>query len=219
MNELSTELSKNLNEKFMTTKELAEQLKTTKDVILANGKKCFPNKVIEHGKPTFWSNVEITVILDYMKTHFSNNRSVELNSTVKNTSTELTPALRIRKAMLEMQSAYEDELEILRQKNEAQQNLLNEQKPKVETYNNFLSREKFSNFRDSANYFGISQKELMSFLKSKYIYKNSIGEYRAYSEYSEYFTLRPFDKGKDKVGQQLMLNLKGLEFFGQFFKK
>lgn len=211
--------NKKLNEKFMTTKELAEQLKTTKDVILANGKKCFPNKVIEHGKPTFWSNVEITVILDYMKTHFSNNRSVELNSTVKNTSTELTPALRIRKAMLEMQSAYEDELEILRQKNEAQQNLLNEQKPKVETYNNFLSREKFSNFRDSANYFGISQKELMSFLKSKYIYKNSIGEYRAYSEYSEYFTLRPFDKGKDKVGQQLMLNLKGLEFFGQFFKK
>lgn len=189
---VSTKLNKNLNEKLMTTKKVAEVLKTTKDVILANGKKCFPNKVIEHGKPTFWSNAEITIILDYMKTHSSNNRSVELNSTVENTITDLTPALKIKKAFDLMQEGYEEELAILKAKNA-------ELQPKADCYDNFLARDKFCNFRDSANYFGISQKELMSFLKSKYIYKNSIGEYRAYSEYSEYFTLRPFDKGKDKV--------------------
>lgn len=106
------------NKETVTTKELAEQLKTTKDVILANARKCLPAKKIEHGKPTFWSKAEVTVILDYIKTHSSNSRSVEFNSTVSNATTELSPALRIRKAMLEMQAAYEDELAILKARSE-----------------------------------------------------------------------------------------------------
>ena len=85
------------NSETMTTKELANFLKTTKDVVLANAKKCLPNKKIEHGKPTYWNKAEVTVLLDYMQNHKSNNRSVELNSTVENTSTDLTPALKLKK--------------------------------------------------------------------------------------------------------------------------
>lgn len=86
-------------------------------------------------------------------------------------------------------------------------------KPKEIVYDDFLSRDKFCNFRDGANYLGISQSEFMDILKSKYIYKNNIGEYRAYAEYTDYFTLRPFARGTERTGQQLMLNLQGLEYF------
>lgn len=91
--------------------------------------------------------------------------------------------------------------------------------PKAEVYDDFLSRDKFCNFRDGANYLGISQSEFMDLLKSKYIYKNNIGEYRAYAEYTDYFTLRPFARGTERTGQQLMLNLQGLEYFKTRIKK
>lgn len=105
------------NEKTMTTKEVAEALNTTKDVVLANARKCLQNKQIEHGKATYWTQKEITILLDYMKSHNSNNRSVEFNSTVENTTTDLTPALKIKKAMELMQEGYEEELQILCAKN------------------------------------------------------------------------------------------------------
>lgn len=110
----------NTIEKLMTTKEVAEVLKTTKDVVLANAKKCLPNKVIEPYKATFWNQAEITVLIDYMQQHTSNNRSVELNSTLSEIKTELTPALKIKKAFDLMQEGYEEELAILRNKLEEQ---------------------------------------------------------------------------------------------------
>ena len=119
MNELSL-----FEEQTVTTKELAEQLHTTKDVVLANAKKCLPNKRIEQGKPTLWNKAEVTVILDYMKTHASNNRSVEFNSTVENYSTELTPALKIKKAFDLMQEGYEEELARLRDENNRKQAII-----------------------------------------------------------------------------------------------
>ena len=124
MNELTTE-------KRMTTKEVADYLGTTKDVVLANARKCL-SKVIEHGKTTYWTNSEITILLDYMKGHVSNNRSVEFNSTVKNTSTTLTPALKIKKAFDLMQEGYEEELARLKQENAEQKQQLLEQKEDVE---------------------------------------------------------------------------------------
>ncbi len=110
----------NTIEKLMTTKEVAEVLKTTKDVVLANAKKCLPNKVIEPYKATFWNQAEITVLIDYMKQHTSNNRSVEFKSTLSEIKTELTPALKIKKAFDLMQEGYEEELAILRNKLEEQ---------------------------------------------------------------------------------------------------
>lgn len=133
---------------------------------------------------------------------------------------------RYRQYLINLEKAWNDPVMVMKRAleyaNKRAEQLLSEcaaMKPKAVVYDNYLSRDKFCNFRDAANYFGIKQNELMSLLKSKYIYKNSSGEYRAYSEYSEYFTLRPFDKGADKVGQQLMLNIKGIEFFGNILQK
>lgn len=199
-------------EQTVTTKELAEQLNTTKDVVIANARKCLPDKIFEHGKSTYWNQAEVTILLDYMKTHTSNNRSVELNSTVENASTDLTPALKIKKAMELMQEGYQEEIARLEALNKEQEQKLVEQQPKVESYDQFVAREKFCNFTDAANYLHIKRNELIEILKTKYIYKNSVGEYRAYSEYTRYFALRPFEKGQ-RVGQQLMFTIEGLEYF------
>lgn len=191
------------NDVSITTRELAEQLGTRPNVITENAKKCLPNKRIENGKPTYWSKAEVTVLIEQLKT--SNPNQHNLSRSMIGISTDLTPALRIRNAMLEMQAAYEDELAILRAKNE-------EMQPKAVVYDEFVEREKFCNFRDGANYLRVSQSDFMKLLKSRYIYKNSSGEYRCYGEFSDYFALRPFSLG-EKTRQQLMLTIKGLEFF------
>lgn len=198
----------------ITTKELADQLHTTKDVIIANAKKCLPDKTIVHGKQTLWDSAEVTIILDYMKSHTSNNRSVELNSTVENTSTALTPALKIKKAMELMQEGYEEELANLRAINAEQSDQIAELTPQAQGYLEYVDRGRFCNFRDAANYMHIPQNEFMDLLRSKYIYKNSVGEYRCYAQYNELFALRPFTKG-EQTGQQLMLTIAGLNYFGR----
>lgn len=103
-------------------------------------------------------------------------------------------------------------LEDAKRKIEVQQKQIEVMTPKAIVYDEFVSRDKFCNFRDGSNYLHMKQSEFMTLLKSKYIYKNESGEYRCYAEYSEYFTLRPFTRG-DKTRQQLMLSIRGLEFF------
>ena len=82
---------------LISTSELANQLNTTKDVILAVVKKCLPNKEIKHGKATYFNEIETTLIIDHMKNNVSNNRSVELNSTVSTTTTNKENQLKMYK--------------------------------------------------------------------------------------------------------------------------
>lgn len=198
------------NEKLMTTKEIAEQLGTRPNVITENAKKCLPDKVIENGKTTYWTQAEVTVLLECMKSNNANQH--DLSRSLIGISTELTPALKLKKALELAQEAYEEELQILRAKTEEQERTIAEQKPKALAYDEFVSRGKFCNFRDAANYLHTKQGTFMSLLKSKYIYKNEADEYRCYSQYSNYFALRPFTVG-DRTRQQLMLTLEGLNFF------
>mgnify|MGYP003571341752 CR=1 FL=1 len=100
-----------------------------------------------------------------------------------------------------------------------QQKQIAELKPKADVYDDYVERGQFCNFRDAANYLRVSQTELMDLLKSKYIYKNSVGEYRNYAEYSELFILRPFEKGKNRTGQQLLLTIAGLNYFGRILSE
>lgn len=100
-----------------------------------------------------------------------------------------------------------------------QQKQIAKLKPKADVYDGYVERGQFCNFRDAANYLRVSQTELMDLLKSKYIYKNSVGEYRNYAEYSELFILRPFEKGKDRAGQQLLLTIAGLNYFGRILSE
>lgn len=90
-----------------TTAEVAQQLFVTPIVIIEDAKKCLPNKRIEIGKTTFWTQEEITILRDFIKSH----------RVGVGVSTDLTPALKIKKAMELMQEGYEEELAILKAKN------------------------------------------------------------------------------------------------------
>jgi prophage antirepressor-like protein/phage antirepressor YoqD-like protein len=118
-----------INEVISTT-EFAKQLKTTNDVILSNARKCLPDKTIENGKTTYWDKKEVTLIIDYMQ---KNNNRTDLTTfdTVSKVSTELTPALKIKQAMLLMQEGYEEELAIIKQRAETAEQMCIEQKPDV----------------------------------------------------------------------------------------
>lgn len=97
-------------EEMIATKELAKQLNTSPKVILENARKCLPNKKIENGKATLWNKAEVTVLIDCLKNNSSNHASDLYFESKGAISTELTPALKIRNAMLMMQEAYEEEL-------------------------------------------------------------------------------------------------------------
>ena len=108
----------------MTTKEVANTLGTTPNVITENGKKLFPNKEVQNGKATEWTDEEVTILIDYMQKHPSNNAGKAISSTYRSSlSTKLTPALKIKQAMLLMQEGYEEEIARL----EAEKKALEEQ--------------------------------------------------------------------------------------------
>ena len=116
----------------MTTKEVAETLGTTPNVITENGKKLFPNKEVQRGKAIDWTDEEVTVLVDHMQKNPSNNAGNELiSSTYKsNLSTKLTPALKIKQAMLLMKEGYDEE--IARLESENKQLLIDYQTEKAE---------------------------------------------------------------------------------------
>ena len=103
----------------MTTKEVAETLGTTPNVITENGKKLFPNKDIQRGKAVDWTEEEVTVLIDHMQKNQSNNAGNELiSSTYKSSlATKLTPALKIQQAMLLMKEGYDEEIKRLESEN------------------------------------------------------------------------------------------------------
>lgn len=200
------------NANSLTTKELAKQLNTSSKVILENAKKCLPNKTIENGKPTYWTQAEITVLIDCLKNNSSNHASDLYFESKGAITTELTPALKIKKAFDLMQEGYQEEIARLEALNAAQ-------KPKVEVYDNLVERNKLLNFRDMAAKLGMKQTEFMTILKAKYIYKTTKGEYRAYADYANLFATRTYAKGVDKTGDQLLLTMEGVSYFLEKYSK
>ena len=51
----------------ISTMQFAKQLGTTPKVVLENARKWLPDKKNENDKPTYWTQAEITVLLEYMK--------------------------------------------------------------------------------------------------------------------------------------------------------
>ena len=100
----------NMIEKQMTTKEVADSLGCAVNTVRENAKKCLPNKVFENGKPTYWNEAEITVLLEHMKEHSNIGAGVQLSNDLTAISTTMTPALKLKKAMELAEEAYQEEL-------------------------------------------------------------------------------------------------------------
>jgi phage antirepressor YoqD-like protein len=188
MNELALGI-----EKTMTTKEVAQQLHTSAKVILENAKKCLPNKKIENGKTTYWTKAEITQVLEQMKS--SNPNQYTFTGAVKAISTDLTPALKIKKAMELMQEGYEEELQILRAKNLEQAQQLAIQAPKAQWFDDVADSSNLVEIGTVGKMLGIGQNNFFAILQmNKVIYKKCVDDieyYLAYSEYEKYFKSVP----------------------------
>lgn len=117
-------------EKTMTTKEVAQALGITARSVIRAAKKCLSNKVIEIGKPTLWTEKDLTILLDYMK---ANNNRTDLTSTtgcLGSAETSFSLSLEIEKATA-----------IVEQANAHLHNLLKQQIARLQTENNALQIE------------------------------------------------------------------------------
>lgn len=191
-------------EKTMTTKELADTLNVSNMAIsrvLEKTNNLNGTVKVENGKVTCFTENQATLIKQEIQKHHNLatrkiddvSSNIEVIENFKNATEKLVAMLNVENQKLQSQVAT--------------------LKPQAQIANDFIDRNHLTNFRDTSNILGITQKDLMQILFPKYIYKNSVGEYRCYAKYSKYFSLRPFQKGIEKTGQQLMLTLDGLEFF------
>lgn len=108
MNELT-------KEKTMTTKEVARAL-GLKDVssVTRLAKKCLPDKKIENGKPTFWTESDVSEIIEYLKTA-GKNQFIERKATamggVKITSAALPSSIKTNNNSLQVLAEIASDIE------------------------------------------------------------------------------------------------------------
>lgn len=112
MTELTTE-------KTMTTREVAEALGVSIVTIRNNGKDLFPNKVIENGKPVFWTETEAKLILEKIRTNQAGSKTT-CKAGLQVMRSDMTSKVALMKALdtidfdnaIEQQSAIEAVAEI-----------------------------------------------------------------------------------------------------------
>ena len=90
-----------------------------------------------------------------------------------------------------------------------------EMQPKADYFDALVDRKLNTSFRDTAKELGVREKDLMDFLKGKYIYKDNKGEYKLYSEYNnKLFVVKEFkSRYSDHAGLQTLITPKGRETF------
>lgn len=222
MNQRAFEFARE-SETTMTTAEVAQQLHTSAKVVLENAKKCLPNKKIENGKATYWTKAEITVLLDCMKNNSSNHASDLYVQSKGSLSTDLTPALKIKKAMELMQEGYEEELQILKAKNLEQAQRLAIAEPKAKWYDDFADCTGLIEIGVVGKHlepYGLGAVKIFDRLKADgIIYEKTtdgVKSYFAYFRYRQYFAYRngKYEKpdGKKIAYSKLMCTKAGAQW-------
>ena len=108
--------------KVMTIKQIVNEIKKagliapSERTIQRDVKKCFPDKKIENGKAITLTELEFTLLLDYMK-HKNNRSDLASTTVVEHLTTNLSPALKMKQAFDLMNEAYQEEITRLKQQN------------------------------------------------------------------------------------------------------
>ena len=191
-------------EQKMTVKEVADALGVAESTIRNKIKELYP-EIVENGKQTFMTKHQAHELKKCIVP-----RDLTLKSKLENAITSID----IEEMTVKVLQYHIAEAERLRIINAKQEEQLKIAEPKAKNWDDIASHETFMNFRDAAGKMGLPQKDLMTLLKTKYIYKNTRGEYRAFSEYQHLFSLRPYTNG-DYLGSQLMLTADGYLYFNK----
>ena len=205
-----------IKEDLMSTREVADFLKTSPKVVLENARKCLPDKIIENGKPTYWNKEEAAILIEQLKT--SNPNQHTFTGAVKAVSTELTPSLRMIEAMRMFEAAAKEELERLKAENEKQKSLLIEQQPKVEFYDDVTGSKDTIDMKEVAkilNIKGIGRNKLFEILRNKHILDRNNQPYQKYVD-AGYFRIIEsrfnLPDGEIKISLKTVVFQKGLDF-------
>jgi hypothetical protein len=183
-------------EQKMTVKEVADVLGVSERVIQKHASTLGLTK---NGKQTELDEKSVTII----------KKKIERSG-----RSDLAHVCELPKTQLEKQLIIQQAMSLQNEMIQELQAQLEEAIPKAKNWDEIASHETFMNFRDAAGKMGVQQNELMKYLKTKYIYKNTRGEYRAFSEYQHLFSLRPYTNG-DFLGSQLMLTADGYLYFNK----
>lgn len=224
MNARKTILTNTLKNNVMTTKELAEQLNTRPNVITENTKKCLPNKRIENGKPTYYTKEEVTVLLEFMKSN-NNRTDLDLSDRLIGLTTDLTPALKIKKAMELMQEGYEEELAILKTENNKQKALLIEQQPKVDFYDDVTGSKDTIDMKEVAkilNIKNVGRNKLFEILRNKNILDHRNQPYQKYVDAGYFRVIESrfnLPDGEIKISLKTVVFQRGLDFIRREINK
>jgi hypothetical protein len=183
-------------EQKMTVKQVADVLGVSERVIQKHASTLGLTK---NGKQTELDEKSVTII----------KKKIERSG-----RSDLAHVCELPKTQLEKQLIIQQAMSLQNEMIQELQAQLEEAIPKAKNWDDIASHETFMNFRDAAGKMGVKQNELMKYLKTKYIYKNTRGEYRAFSEYQHLFSLRPYTNG-DFLGSQLMLTADGYLYFNK----
>ena len=188
----------------MTVQDVADALGVAESTIRNKIKELYPESV-ENGKQTFMTKQQAHELKKCIVP-----RDLTFKSKLENAITSIDIEEMTVK-VLQYPIAEAERLIIINAKQEEQLKIA---EPKAKNWDDISSHETFMNFRDAAGKMGLQQKDLMTLLKTRYIYKNTCGEYRAFSEYQQYFSLRPYTNGA-YLGSQLMLTADGYLYFNK----
>lgn len=209
---IKQEIQKHHN--LMTTKDIAKALnisdrwvRNTIEKLRNNNSAVFEDICLNSQGGFLLNETQVTAI----KLELQNHSKVNALSP----KTLLEKQLLIQQAM-QLQSEMIEELQA---ENERQKAQLTEQAPKVEMYNKLVDRSFCKCLRDTAQFIGEHEKHFLQVLQDKKVIYKHAGHYRAYADYADCFELKVYTYGENKTGQQLLVNIKGLELVKKIFKE
>lgn len=212
MNDLSL-FNSNQSKEVITTRELAEILGVDVRTVQLTVQHLGFAKVLSQstgGRPTQVFNQEQATLIkqEIQKHHNLASRQIDT------VSTEFEENQVIANAMAILQRR---NVELQKKVKEAERQLT-EQAPKVEMYNKLVDRSFCKCLRDTAQFIGEHEKHFLQVLQDKKVIYKHAGHYRAYADYADCFELKVYTYGENKTGQQLLVNIKGLELVKKIFK-
>jgi phage antirepressor YoqD-like protein len=203
-----------LFEKTMATREIAETLGCEIKTVLNNAKICLPDKRIENGKQTFWTENEVTVLLEYMKRNNNNQHELvrSLQGIETSQSLELEAALAAQKA-IELQQRV---IEKLKKDNAEKAERLSVTEPKAETLDKITATESDISVRELAAILAIAhlgQNKLFQKLREDGYIDGVNRPYRQYIEAGLMYEKEYYVPQLDATKQQLRITQKGVAHF------
>jgi phage antirepressor YoqD-like protein len=212
--EAGSKVKNTTSKEVVTTKQLADILGVDVRTVQMTAKRILDpakvlSRVINGGKSMIFDEKQATFIKQEIQKHHNlASRQIDI------VSTEFEENQVIANAMAILQRR---NVELQKRVKEAERQLT-EQAPKVEMYNKLVDRSFCKCLRDTAQFIGEHEKHFLQVLQDKKVIYKHAGHYRAYADYADCFELKVYTYGENKTGQQLLVNIKGLELVKKIFK-